>query len=153
MRQYKITKYNPINRDISGAYLLDEWTEFSDVGKLTDIKEYEVVERQYIESLKLLLSDNQITSLKLVGLEDYQKLCPFKKTGSIPEHEFGNAFRSVLRSEYWCKFEAKHAYVHFGYDFYSYIGVPTASEYTIKRIEKKGLFIENCHSPFLDNGT
>ena len=153
MRQFRITKYNPKNRDNSGAYLLDEWTEFSDVGKLTNISEYEAVEQQYIESLRALLEENQITYLKPIGLEDYQNLCPFKQDVDIPEHEFSNVFRSVLRSEYWCKFEAKNAYVHFGYDFYSYIGVPKASAKILSSIEKNGLYVEKCHSPYFDNGT
>jgi len=36
--KYRITKYNPMNRDANGAYLLNEWTSFSDIGKTFDGK-------------------------------------------------------------------------------------------------------------------
>lgn len=33
MRSWRITKYDPSNRDVNGSYtLVDEWTEVSDIG-------------------------------------------------------------------------------------------------------------------------
>ncbi|MGO4893542.1 hypothetical protein ACEN2L_14335 [Flavobacterium sp. W21_SRS_FM6] len=153
MRQFRITKYNPKNRDNSGAYLLDEWTEFSDVGSLTSIEEYEAVESKYIECLKLLLEENQISTLRIIGLEDNQNLCPFKDNEYVSASDFGKLFRSVLRSEVWCKLEIQNAFVHFGYDYYSYIGVSSVSQDTINKITQKGLYIENFNSPYTNIGT
>ncbi|QSX06726.1 hypothetical protein JYG23_04550 [Sedimentibacter sp. zth1] len=53
---WRITKYNPQYRDSYGAYLKDEWTSLSDVGKQYDGKvftkdEYLEYERLYIESI------------------------------------------------------------------------------------------------------
>ena len=33
MTEYRITKYDPANR-INGVYMADEWTSFSDIGKV-----------------------------------------------------------------------------------------------------------------------
>ena len=151
MHSFRITKYNPKFRDNSGAYLIeDEWTEFSDVGKLVTLDQYEKVESAYINSLKLLLNQSGLSNLNIVNLENYQDKYNFSGN-SIPCNEFARAFRSVLRSEYWCMFVNGHSYVHFGYDFYSYISIPRVSESDLGLIESWGLFVEKCKSPFLDN--
>src|SRR3954471_8626437 len=33
MQHYRLSKYDPSSRDISGAYLVDEWTSRSDIGQ------------------------------------------------------------------------------------------------------------------------
>lgn len=153
MRQFRITKYNPLDRDKSGAYQLDEWTEFSDVGEMVSLEEYESVESNYINALNMLLQQNNVHTLTITDLEDYQNLCPFKDGQVISNREFTVAFKGVLRSQYWCLFEAKDAYVHFGYDFYSYIGIALAPEHMLNSIKQNGLYVENCKSPFIENGT
>ncbi|MBK7468927.1 MAG: hypothetical protein IPJ43_20270 [Saprospiraceae bacterium] len=31
---FEVMKYNPIYRDSSGKYIKDEWTDYSDIGKI-----------------------------------------------------------------------------------------------------------------------
>ncbi|QYK06872.1 hypothetical protein [Shewanella zhangzhouensis] len=153
MRQFRITKYNPIHRDSRGAYTLDEWTEYQDVGELVTLEEYEEVESSYIQSLILLLRSSKIGTFKIVRLENYLGKCPFQEGQLIDFEKFAEAFKSVLRSEYWCIFESEEAYVHFGYDFYSYIGVPFVDERDVNKIAERGLFVECCRSPFNERST
>lgn len=54
---YRITKYNPANRNDSGNYCGDDWTSISDVGKfyngeLFTIEEYLRVENLYVCAVK-----------------------------------------------------------------------------------------------------
>lgn len=53
MKTYRITKYNPKNREKDGVYSKDEWTSISDIGKsFGDYKltasDYLKVEDQYL---------------------------------------------------------------------------------------------------------
>jgi hypothetical protein len=52
----------------------------------------------------------------------------------------------VFREIIWCKLEAPTMYVHFGWDFYVYIGIKKECEAIIKKIEINGLFVEPCPS-------
>ena len=57
--------------------------------------------------------------------------------------------RAILREVAWCKLEGAAMYVHFGYDYYMYIG--SKRDLTSKelcRLEKEGLFVEEFISPY-----
>jgi hypothetical protein len=45
--RYRVTKYDPENRDAEGNYLIDEWTSFSDVGRTFSGKE--LTEQEYFQ--------------------------------------------------------------------------------------------------------
>lgn len=67
MTEYRITKYNPANR-IDGIYMADEWTGFSDIGKVfggTKLSQdiYLKTERAYIDWL-LYRIDWEIANIK-----------------------------------------------------------------------------------------
>lgn len=51
----RIMKYDPLKRNEKGAYLEDEWTSFSDVGKVFSgvvltLDEYQEMESKYVEA-------------------------------------------------------------------------------------------------------
>ncbi len=53
MFDWRVTKYDPKNRDHNGWYVKDEWTDYSDIGKSFEGKrltfwEYFNVESKYI---------------------------------------------------------------------------------------------------------
>jgi len=56
--------------------------------------------------------------------------------------------RSLLRGDFWCKYESELGYVHVGYDYYMYIGVSSVESETIERAENRGLFVEEFTSPY-----
>lgn len=58
--------------------------------------------------------------------------------------------RLVLREEAWGKLGVPgKAYVHFGYDYYMYIGVPSKCGRSIAIARDLGLFVERIRSPYL----
>ncbi len=68
----------------------------------------------------------------------------------VTQKEVADIARLVLRESLWCKLESDRMFVHFGYDYYMFIGSTEPCESTIKKIEKLGLFVEKFESPYLE---
>lgn len=151
-----------------GAYQKEEWSSFSDIGhtfghkKLT-YDEYLAIENKYIEAVVLFMDYLKIESLMLSNLEKKdkhleknafydQKLATTYKKLKIGQHikkqEISYIIRLTLRENIWCKLEDELMYVHFGYDYYMYIGSPESTTSVIQNIEKSGLFVESFESPY-----
>ena len=159
--QYRITKYNPKYRDKEqGYYLRDEWTSICDIGKKFNNKiftksEYQNIETAYIKSIIIFMSENNITSLQLIEYENHQDF----KTDEliIKNNTFYNKeqvellARFILREHIWGKliFE-NQIFVHFGYDYYMYIGLDEKFEKELKKVQKLGLFAEKFKSPYYE---
>src|SRR5690606_35677859 len=88
---YRITKFDPKKRNEKGHFLDNsEWTAISDIGKPeyrnVGFEEYEKTETAYTESVKLILNEKNITSLKIDSLElsntleDFEN---FRKNGRL----------------------------------------------------------------------
>jgi hypothetical protein len=149
MNEYRITKYNPQNRNEFGHYLdIDEWTEFCEVGSKVSLQEYEIIESNYIVSAIDLISNCTFSGLTIQGLEDYRNNCPHKEGALISLEKLNAVLRSLLRGDYWCKLESQEAFIHIGYDFYMYVGVKISNDETISRIYQRGLYIEKFRSPY-----
>lgn len=158
MHYFRITKYNPKYRNELGHYTMNDWTSFSDIGKLFDGKllsyaDYENVEASYISAILMLLKRSKVKTLKIAYIENHlESVVAPKKNDVFDLNRVVNVFKSVLRNEYWCTLisEDENVYVHFGYDFYMYISVPIASKNSIDKIESSGLFVEDMISPYLN---
>jgi len=58
--------------------------------------------------------------------------------------------RMCLREAIWCKLEAEgRFYIHFGWDYYMYIGSDKSSADAIQLATSDGLFVEDFISPYL----
>lgn len=148
MYSYRVSKYDPSLRNDKGEFTLETWTSRSDIGQkfsgniLTE-SEYQKVEDQYIETAIELLEANGCRGLEIRGLENHQG--QFNEGDYISLDKLGEVFRSVLREEYWARFEGKDVFVHFGYDFYMYVGLPSKIQ---EGLNQKMLFIEAFPSPY-----
>jgi hypothetical protein len=157
MFEYRIAKYDPTLRDKSGAYTKDDWISFDDIGKEFDgvvlaREEYLRVENSYIESVIGILDEAGIKELQIKGLENSKQSVEAANLSDgdyLKGSELGKAFRNVPREKFWCRFENDDTeYVHFGWDYYMYVGVQTYCESAIKFVESKGLFVEEFESPY-----
>jgi hypothetical protein len=155
MKQYRVTKYNPEFRKADGSYFNDEWTSFSDVGKSVSEDEYKRVENAYIESAINFLEEQGISQLKINNLENaFGEDEPGIElsNGEVLEVDaLKVVLKSILREKYWAKLENANAFIHLGYDYYMYVGVPNESKSAQKFAESKGLFVEEFISPYNDN--
>jgi hypothetical protein len=168
---WRITKYNPKNRDFNGVYLIkNEWTSYSEIGNVLDekiftYKEYFKIENAYVSAIILFMECNNLESLKVTALgksfalnnkdnylsEKMKRAFNGIKEGlNIDKSSIDSIARLVLREELWCKFESKDMFVHFGWDYYMYIGSFNKCEKYIQKIRENGLFVEEYESPYLD---
>ena len=154
MNQFRITKYDPSLRDDQGAFVVPDWTSHSDIGdtfggRVLTEQQYARVESAYVATAIAILRDARVTSLMARGVEGH---APIKDGTVIGLNSMDEAFRAVLREQFWCRFEsAGGAFVHFGYDFYMYIGVPSISPATLADATALGLFVEPFTSPYLSS--
>ena len=154
MIEYRVTKYDPALRDPRGAYTRDDWTSFGDVGRtfggvVLTLAEYQRVEDAYVAAALAFLREAGVSSLAVAGLEDHAAASPPLGEGSVLHLEpLADAIRRVLRGELWCRFEGAGAFVHLGYDYYMYVGVPEPCPASCALAARFGLFVEDLPSPY-----
>jgi hypothetical protein len=154
MQHYRVTKYDPARRDVSGAYPTDDWTSHSEIGQsfggdtLTEGR-YVAVESAYIESAAAFLKEAGVRELEVVGLDNAGARSP-PEGAVIPVERVPVVLRSLLREEYWCKLESKSAFIHVGWDYYMYIGVLKPCPLAESIAQSRGLFVEQFRSPYAE---
>ncbi len=169
MYWWEVTKYDPALRDEWGAYTRDEWTDASCVGHeiaghVLGADEYLQTENAYVKAVRAFLEDaGQPALLVCQGLERYDEqlsyLAPFGLDDVAHERprleegewltgdDLERVCRLILRNAVWCKLEAPDLFaVHFGQDYYMYIGSHSPSVRAIERTEASGLFVEQIES-------
>ena len=154
MYEYRVTKYNPAFRTPEGTYTREEWISVRDVGGLfagivLTREDYERVESAYVASALSFLREAGLSSLTVRGLENHQKQpLTFGEGSTLPLEQVGDAIRLVLREEYWCRFEGADGFVHIGWDYYMYVGVPHPCPTARAEAAKLGLHVEEFRSPY-----
>jgi hypothetical protein len=159
---WRITKYNPKKRDEEGSYLdREEWTSFSEVGIKVSEEEYLKTESNYLNAITTFMNETGINKLYLVDLEicsheaENQSAVPFLTNiwvgKSVSAQEIIELAKLTLREVIWCKLSYKNKFfVHFGYDYYMFIGASMDSPNARQKIEETGLYVEELKSPYLD---
>jgi len=168
---YRITKYNPVYRDPQGIYLKDEWIMFSQIGKVFEgevltLDHYLKAENAYIEAILLFMDCLNITSLCIKKLEQAKKptshmlravggtelFKTIKEDVSADKELIEVITRLILRDQMWCRLKSPEMYVHFGWDYYMFIGSRNGSKnsckHIINTIEGLNLFVEPKKSPY-----
>ncbi len=156
MVEFRVTKYDPAHRDARGAYTRDEWTAVSDIGRafggvVLTAAAYQRVEDAYATAAVAFLREAGVAALAVTGLENHATVpLPFAEGSSLGQAEIGGVVRRVLREEFWCRLEGAEAFVHLGYDYYMYIGVPRPCPEAEMLARSLGLFVEPFQSPHGD---
>lgn len=172
MNNYRITKYDPLNRNEKGHYLYDDWTEISDIGKtmegeLVTVEKYLDVEADYINAVTQILKENKIEYLRVIGFDKSSLKYWNKKNKEkwFHRHEFEtiNLFEDkqvtieeieiicqmIFRNYFHCSLEIMDkVYIHFGYDMYMYVGTSNISNELLKKLNSTSVFIEEFYSPY-----
>lgn len=154
MNQYRVTKYDPAFRDASGAYTKQDWTSFSDIGRVfgdrtLSREDYLRVESAYIDIAMGFIAEDGARSLCAIGVENHGGFAHAPKEGDVVSSgDLAAVCRSILRDEYWCRLEADGRYLHFGYDFYLYVSVKNQCAGSIQAAAGLGLFVEEFASPY-----
>lgn len=155
MYQYRVTKYDPQFRDSSGAYKRDDWISVSDIGpppmESNSPQNATLLLNSYIEAALAFLTEAGLTCLAIKSLENTRRYnnsaISLTEGHACSLLEIADIARLNLREVIWCKLEGDDCFLHFGYDYYMYIGVPIVCQSSIDFASRRGLFIEPFESP------
>ena len=99
------------------------------------------------------MNESNINTLQLIEYENHSnyktnKLL-IKNENFYNKEQVALLSRLILREKIWGKlvFE-KQIFVHFGYDYYMYIGLEKESKKALERTQALGLFTEKFKSPY-----
>lgn len=148
MNGYVISKY-----DKSNKRCLNDWTSISDVGKtffdgLLTKDKYIKTENNYLSFIEEFLGLAQISEMSVSSLESSRRI-KWKNDEILYIDEILKFCRGVLREEYWGKLSGNRSYIHFGYDYYIYIGAELDCEAVNCIAKKHGLFCGEITSPYM----
>jgi hypothetical protein len=152
--ELRVTKYDPALRDSRGAYTRKAWTTYSDIGKSFDgvvltREEYERVEDAYATTAVAFLREAGLPSLTVAGLEGPGEAQPsLSEASQLGLADVGEVVRRMLREELWCRLESADAFIHIGWDYYMYVGVPRRCPRSEALARQLGLFVELFQSPY-----
>ena len=153
MYEYRVTKYDPKFRDARGHYLQEDWIMFRQIGEsfsgvVLTAEEYERVETAYVNSAIAFLREAGLLSMSVADLENHRgSQIAFRNGSTLPLDEVADVLRQMLQEKCWCRLEGKEAFVHVGWDYYMYIGVPHRCVIAEQKAAGLGLFVEEFVSP------
>lgn len=121
---YKISKYNPNNYK-EGTYLLEEWSDFSDVGKIFNdnvftMDEYLRIEKNYILFIMKIVAETHLHFFIIKDLEK-NEIVPWENMQKISVEQLECLIKDCLRNKCWCKIHSENFCLCFGFDFYIHI--------------------------------
>lgn len=165
-KYYAISKYNPIYRNEFGEYCKNEWTSYSDIGKKYNglefnKKEYEEIEKLYIQTFFRILDYYNSKSVKVVSAfkaskksdfikNDDLSLYPYykniKNNNNIKDIESITAIIKLRLREYLAELDLiidskTRTEITFGFDYYMYLKTNQNTEILEKEILKTKLFL------------
>ena len=154
MHEFRVTKYDPQYR-VNGAYTRNEWTSFADVGRnyagrIFTPAEYERAEKQHIDFLCELADRCGAFPLRVDGYDVHYRNDAWQDGQAIGRKELPDIIRANLREECWCRLVGEGFFIHFGYEYYVYVGCGLPPETVRRMAEAYGLFCEAFCSPYLD---
>jgi hypothetical protein len=167
--EWRVTKYNPDNRDENGHYtLVEDWTSPYEIGKNFDgneltLDDYLRVETAYLDAAMAFMEESGIHSVWILGLEKYiteedratflyekefERLV-LKEDSLIGLEDVRLVMKMVLRDFICCQlYSEDRFFIHFGTDYYMYIGSHVDCPSAIEWATTHGLFVENKPSPY-----
>ena len=156
MLQYRISKFDPSFRDAEGRYTRDEWIMAGQIGKSFDgvvltLQEYQRVEAAYVNVALGLLRESGLASLTVRGLENpHAQPIALGEGSTLGLEQLAEVIRRLLREDFWCRLEGADGFLHFGWDYYMYLGVPYPCPKSRELARRSGLFVEELPSPYFD---
>ena len=154
MNEYRVTKYAPQYR-VNGTYTHNEWTSIVDVGKAFDgciftMEAYERAEQRHVAFLCELAEQCGVFPLRVDAYSEIYHNDAWREGQEIGREELSAIVRSILREEAWCRLIGRDFFIHFGYEYYMYVGCSLPLEKVRQLAARYGLFCEVFHSPYHD---
>ena len=162
----EIVKYSPWNY-VNGSYIKDEWTDYSDIGKVFDdklftLEEYLLVEQKYVNVILTILDELHCKYIRLDrwfknDAEDIKEsrfpnvdypLLRFaqsqKRGNRIDRVNIDKIIRLILRNYLGARLRNKKSklLIEFGWDFYMYVQCELKEKRLREIVEKEGLYLD-----------
>lgn len=157
----EVTKYNPQFRDENGAYLREEWTDYSDIGqkyygKIFEYDDYVKAEQLYITAAKIFFSFYKCEFFTLKGRKTFEEGIEREEeylhtafdavnkkrvfnTGDL-EALLKLMFRGFITADLQCKSNSEIV-LRFSYDYYMFFNGPQIMEVKTILAKIEGLYI------------
>lgn len=153
MNEYRITKYDPAKR-VNGIYTADDWTSISDIGQIFSgviltHEEYQAVEDAHVRCVIEIYKRSNMPQLAVRNPEYHGSGIRLPKK-VVDTQVLQKIVVDCLREKYWAKLEGDNFYIHFGYDYYLYVGTTLDWPDVNEICKKNHLFCEIFHSPYSD---
>jgi hypothetical protein len=155
--QYRLTKYDPAQRDDRGAFQGDDWTGISDIGETfsgarLDLATYLDVEARHLSLLAAFIEESEVSELVAEGVENASKQFRVVEGDRLSSIAAIEAVRQMLREEGWCRLvDRDRFFIHVGWDYYIYVGSDRACIRSVEMAERLGLFVDReFKSPYLE---
>jgi hypothetical protein len=169
MHEWRVTKYDPARRDAEGAYRADTWTSVTDIGRVFEedgeltLERYLDMEDRYVAAALGLFRATGLARLVVEGLELAPDVVPapglaapledgppLREGMRLDEDGIARVCRINLRELAWCRLESPgRFFIHFGYDFYMYVGSRADLPDAVDHAAALGLHVERHPSPYL----
>lgn len=143
MYEYRISKYNPDNRDASGVYLGDDWTDVSSIGEsfngsVLTVPSYVDTENKFLLAVEALWNLNSVSSMKVLDIETSgprdlalaldgfeDTILEITSNATVVRENLNVLVRACLRGMFWCRLVCSNepkVFIHFGSYLYMYFG-------------------------------
>lgn len=158
--QWRITKYNPAYRNEYGAYMKEEWISSFDIGKSVTLEDYLKIETAYVDTVMKFSEANQIDFVRILKVTHIDKnknsilydkdieALPLQDDCEVPASQVPLLAKMTLRDYIHCNFITEDFFVHFGDDYYMFIGSNSYHEEPLQFARAHNLFVEDMISPF-----
>jgi hypothetical protein len=125
------------------------------------MEEYQLTEEKYINAISSFMAEMDLNRVYVNALEKWSNGVGVQNANeflsriwigkAVTAQEVQELAKLVLRHAVWCKLGVKKQFfVHFGYDYYMYIGVSKICGESIDTVDRSGLFVEEFDSPYLN---
>ena len=144
-----MNKYIVFKSDFRKVDNIDEWTSFSDIGKIFNNKvltmdEYLLIENKYLKFIEDLLNECNVKQLTIKSIEFIEKI-NWKKGQKLNNKEIIKICKDSLREKCWVYLKSKNLNISFGYDYYLFIETSYDYDDIKSIISFNGLYINNYY--------
>ena len=144
----EIVKYSPDGYNSDGTYCKDEWTDYSDIGKIFNGKiftksEYLEIEKRYIECAIDIISESQCKYLTIGYIADYINKKNYRYKSRIHISQIPDILQDMLRNKVWCVLVnlKKKLQIDIGWDYYMHVICPIKEERLKLIVESHKLYL------------
>ena len=161
MYSYRVTKYNPKNRNKDDTYTLKEWTSISDFKGEELNSDYISYEYAYINAIYEFMNLNCIQELYIDELEKDNSINKYLDINidikditnydRLNKEKIKDIIKLILREVIYAKLKSDNKMeVHFGYDYYMYILSKEKFSKNILKFEDTIIYVEEFESPYIN---